>query len=49
MVLLCDGCDDDISKLSRPECYLPLSGRGGIDLCPECKDELAKLFGGDDE
>ncbi len=46
MVLLCDGCGDDISRLSRPECHLPVSERGGIDLCPDCKAGLEELFGG---
>ncbi len=40
MVLLCDGCGDDISALDREECHIPLANRGGIDLCPECEATL---------
>jgi len=25
MAMLCDGCGDDISRLSRPECHIPLA------------------------
>ncbi|GAB7094062.1 hypothetical protein JCM30237_12140 [Halolamina litorea] len=42
MVMLCDGCGDDISRLSRPECHIPLSGNGGIDLCPSCRQALGE-------
>jgi len=43
MVMLCDGCGDDISRLSRPECHIPLSCNGaGIDLCPDCRQALGE-------
>jgi len=42
MAMLCDGCGDDISRLSRPECHIPLAKGGGVDLCPDCRKALGK-------
>lgn len=49
MSLVCDGCGDDLSKLPRPECYVPLSDGGSVDLCPDCSAALATIVGGDAE
>ncbi len=40
MAMFCDGCGDDISRLDREECHIPLANRGGIDLCPDCEAAL---------